>query len=186
MNALRIAEQLDAVPETGADPDLIQEAADELRLLHAEVERLEVENYVLVCLLCVAKPVIGEAMQQWPHLRKQYDLISEAIAKSEGAEMNAKHTPGPWMVDMTGADVAGTDGAFMPFGGCGYCDAPWSNAETKEQADANARLIAAAPDLLDALKDIVQLWDHHCYEHGDGKPSPLHVKASAAIAKAEG
>ena len=34
--ALRLADALDAVPETGADPDLIQEAADELRGLYAE------------------------------------------------------------------------------------------------------------------------------------------------------
>ena len=48
------------------------------------------------------------------------------------------------------------------------------------------RLIAAAPDRLEALNDIVQLWDHHCHAHGDGCPSPLHAKAIAAIAKAEG
>ena len=34
--ALRLADALDAVPETGADPDLIQESAAELRRLHAE------------------------------------------------------------------------------------------------------------------------------------------------------
>ena len=38
--ALRLADELDAIPETGADPDLIQEAAAELRRLHAENERL--------------------------------------------------------------------------------------------------------------------------------------------------
>ena len=31
--ALRLADELDAVPETGADPDLIQESAAELRRL---------------------------------------------------------------------------------------------------------------------------------------------------------
>jgi hypothetical protein len=34
--ALRLANELDAVPEKGADPDVIQEAAAELRRLHAE------------------------------------------------------------------------------------------------------------------------------------------------------
>ena len=38
--ALRLADELDAVPETGADPQMIQEAAAELRRLHAEVELL--------------------------------------------------------------------------------------------------------------------------------------------------
>ena len=38
--ALRLADELDAVPETGADPDLIQEAAAELRRLHAQRDAL--------------------------------------------------------------------------------------------------------------------------------------------------
>ena len=33
--ALDLAERLDAVPETGADPDLIEQSAAELRRLHA-------------------------------------------------------------------------------------------------------------------------------------------------------
>jgi hypothetical protein len=37
--ALRLADALDAVPETGADPDLIQESAAELRRLHADAQR---------------------------------------------------------------------------------------------------------------------------------------------------
>ena len=37
---LRLADELDAIPETGADPDLIQEAADELRRLHAQRDAL--------------------------------------------------------------------------------------------------------------------------------------------------
>lgn len=40
---IRIAEGLDAVPETGADPALIQEAADALRRQSAEIERLRAE-----------------------------------------------------------------------------------------------------------------------------------------------
>ena len=38
--ALRLADELDAVPETGADPDLIQESAAELRRLHAQRDAL--------------------------------------------------------------------------------------------------------------------------------------------------
>ena len=38
--ALRLADELDAIPETGADPDLIQEAAAELRRLHAQRDAL--------------------------------------------------------------------------------------------------------------------------------------------------
>lgn len=35
-----LAEQLDAVPETGADPELIEQAAAELRRMHTENEAL--------------------------------------------------------------------------------------------------------------------------------------------------
>jgi len=40
-NALRLADELDAVPETGADPQTIQEAAAELRRQHARIAELE-------------------------------------------------------------------------------------------------------------------------------------------------
>lgn len=38
--ALRLADELDGIVEDGADPDLIYEAAAELRRLHAENERI--------------------------------------------------------------------------------------------------------------------------------------------------
>jgi regulator of sirC expression with transglutaminase-like and TPR domain len=38
--ALALAERIDAVPETGADPDMLQDAAAELRRLHDENENL--------------------------------------------------------------------------------------------------------------------------------------------------
>ena len=40
--ALRLAQELDAVPETGADPQTIQEAAAELRRQHARIAELQV------------------------------------------------------------------------------------------------------------------------------------------------
>lgn len=58
-----------------------------------------------------------------------------------------KHTPGPWFID--GDDIRAPDGDDDPWyvaeviTGCGPGDA----------TPANARLIAAAPDLLEALKD---------------------------------
>ncbi len=58
--------------------------------------------------------------------------------------------------------------------------------ERPEEHAANVRLIAAAPDLLEALQDVDALWMHHSIAHGDGKISPLHEKVIAAIAKATG
>ena len=57
---------------------------------------------------------------------------------------------------------------------------------SKKEGAANASLLAAAPDLLDALQDVDALWMHHSIAHGDGKISPLHEKVVAAIAKATG
>ncbi len=78
----------------------------------------------------------------------------------------SKHTPGPWRV--TGPNVRAGH-ALLAI----VCD-HWADEKTPEpEKEANARLIAAAPDLLDALKEIT-------LEHG------MTEKARAAIAKATG
>jgi len=63
-----------------------------------------------------------------------------------------KHTKGPWRVEAGGI-VVGPDEGFVPFGGCGCCGSPWLNGTTEEEEVANAHLIAAAPDLLQALQN---------------------------------
>jgi hypothetical protein len=59
----------------------------------------------------------------------------------------SKHTPGPWKGgeypgDMT---IDGPDGKRI-VGGCGCCNSPWGVTDDAE-CTANARLIAAAPDM---------------------------------------
>ena len=67
---------------------------------------------------------------------------SQAQAKRE----NAKHTPGPWMVEPLGSDC------FEVKCECGYFIATCHDGvRGARNADVNARLIAAAPELLDAL-----------------------------------
>lgn len=94
-------------------------------------------------------------------------------------ETTSKHTPGPWHVD--GDNVFGQCENWFgylicePLGG------------TPEQAQANAALIAAAPDLLATLEEIV---DCHAaltrqVGHNDDTAVCL-VAARAAIAKAKG
>ena len=60
--ALRLADALDAVPETGADPDLIQESAAELRRLHADAKRY---RYLRNRNPQEILPVIGNAAGVW-------------------------------------------------------------------------------------------------------------------------
>lgn len=69
--------------------------------------------------------------------------------------MSQKHTPGPWRVefhaDDTGRNLEGRISTCADFG---YIQ--WDNfakvCATDEEGKANARLIAAAPDLLEALQ----------------------------------
>jgi len=54
---------------------------------------------------------------------------------------------------------------------------------TVEENEANARLIAAAPDLLEALKDLVALCEHMAKLSRNTPKLNMHKRA---IAKAEG
>ena len=85
----------------------------------------------------------------------------------------SKHTPGPWRIEGTnsGLFIAGAKPGYLAeMRDCGSGDVA-----------ANARLIAAAPDLLDALALLVA-----GIENGVSDSFIPLVKARAAIAKATG
>ena len=69
--------------------------------------------------------------------------------------MNAKHTPGPWTLEDRGYKFV----VSKPGEGYITRDVCRMDASTMSAFDqeANARLIAAAPDLLEACKTIVHL-----------------------------
>lgn len=96
-----------------------------------------------------------------------------------------KHTPGPWCFCDHAPVITESAHPFREI--CDYTDAEFSLGE----AEANARLIAAAPELLAALKDccdeLNRLRDLHCpeYEGKLGEPV-IPESVRAAIAKAEG
>jgi hypothetical protein len=87
--------------------------------------------------------------------------------------MTTQHTPGPW---KTNGDpyVSTADGKRS----IAFCDTRQAHEDR-----ANARLIAAAPDLLEALKDIVGFWDSIVPTDAVNQ---MHINARAAIAKATG
>ena len=96
-----------------------------------------------------------------------------------------KHTPGPWTMHPRfddGAEVC----AIAPVAWCSVASTVGSSGDQSidaAEARANARLIAAAPDLLRALE--AAICDHFDFE--DGRLSGNTVATiRAAIAKAKG
>ena len=102
--------------------------------------------------------------------------------------MSAQHTPGPWVVD--GEDVIERTGflggVYIAQNGNGRVAEAFCNCLVVEDEEcrANARLIAAAPELLAALEDAESIFGP---EEGEEHKAPHWAKrARAAIAKATG
>ncbi len=91
----------------------------------------------------------------------------------------AQHTPGPWFANKNTAgyyDISTGDTDYSPSFAAAHQN-PYMQVDA-DVLDANARLIAAAPDLLEMLK-VAQLW-----LDVDGRFDMQGI--NAAIAKAEG
>jgi hypothetical protein len=82
------------------------------------------------------------------------------------------HTPGPWRIDSKTRFGDYTIAAGESVKTCEFI--------AKTQSEANARLIAAAPDLLQVARDFLLLADLHDWE---GAAIDF---AKATVAKAEG
>lgn len=105
----------------------------------------------------------------------------------------SKHTPGPWVVGQPNkGPVAGT----VPVHTADYMESYRSGQlvcsvyGTAAFSDANARLIAASPDMLTALQSVLPLLeasylDHEGTDNGEVVFAGLEA-ARAAIAKATG
>lgn len=104
-----------------------------------------------------------------------------APRKTVGGDLmsKAQHTPGPWAALRNSAfwEVRYKAENQNEITDCSPSVA-FAWGESEEIAEANSRLIAAAPELLEALLDIVRF--------NTPLPHGLLEQASAAIAKAEG
>lgn len=105
------------------------------------------------------------------------------VAKVIGLRAIAKHTPGPWKsVNVSSQGTAvyrridGLNGTHIGFAGA-------YKLHNSEIAEANARLIAAAPDLLEAAQLAVIELAYVAHAEVESNALPL---LRAAIAKAEG
>ena len=93
--------------------------------------------------------------------------------------MNAKHTPGPWIAEPCGhADRVDV----WTGSGIGHVAAVSTGLTPDPSAKANARLIAASPELFEALETLVQ----RVSDLGANGFSQEVAKGKAAIAKAKG
>ena len=103
--------------------------------------------------------------------------------------MSTKHTPGPWTADKL--QDRDTFNIFANGFVSAMCQVSRMENSTRStsgnETAANARLIAAAPDLLEALQDLFGADMEHVLM-GDGKDDQIEAiaKARAAIAKATG
>lgn len=96
------------------------------------------------------------------------------------------HTPGPWYAEKSSEDfwyITMDEDAFGRAVG-----QTWNAGKGKDCQEANARVMAAGPQMLDVLPELLAISISHY-----GNPTDetcgiglLHAKARAAIAKAEG
>lgn len=97
-----------------------------------------------------------------------------------------KHTPGPWKISYESIDpewavVTGANGHIVANVNSESGPDIYPMVSTKMPRDANALLIAAAPDMLAALKAILPL-----FQYLPSNESPEEEMVLNAIAKAEG
>ena len=98
--------------------------------------------------------------------------------------MSAKHTPGPWTAQNDGRDIINIQHSNNDPGAISMTLAKVTARMTwRSQAEANARLIAAAPELLEALKACDEAMS---YMSEYDIPLTLPGQVKAAIAKAIG
>lgn len=90
------------------------------------------------------------------------------------------HTPGPWACLHGSVYTQPLAGA--PIAPIARMDREAGNGTSPVERDANAHLIAAAPELLDALEEVLGA----AYAEGYTLPTWIDDAARAALAKARG
>lgn len=88
--------------------------------------------------------------------------------------MKNEHTPGPWTCGATSLPhvIMKNGNVWMP------------QYEGNPNDEANAKLIAAAPDMLEALERILS--DYDIADHDESLPLTSVVQAEKAVKKAKG
>jgi hypothetical protein len=99
------------------------------------------------------------------------------------------HTPAPWSVhssdDHNGARIDGPNGRAVAHAIQRDEHPAIGQGITQAEAEANGRLIAAAPELLDAARAVVARWDSPDWSDGTHTGDYMH-RLRCAITKAAG
>ncbi len=99
--------------------------------------------------------------------------------------MGAEHTPGRWYTNGDGiVRHSGSGGVFGVKLGSPWIEGAWERENADPETLANARLIASAPDLLEAL--VYAREQLEAYEHDASGETYNNLKINAAIARATG
>jgi hypothetical protein len=110
-------------------------------------------------------------------------FVHQSTTKGEQAMITqtaAKHTPGPWSYNQ---DEGGYHGHVISTGDYIICDLPDAGDGAAPHTEANARLIAAAPDMLSLLKRLNEAF----YVKGTHKALlPVMAETKPLIARAKG
>ena len=96
------------------------------------------------------------------------------------------HTLGPWKWHAAKHDDGRNNGSVISGAdtGLAYCICKAPQFATEKDWAANARLIAAAPELLDACEGLLSALDEDC--QSPSRRDELMFAARAAVAKARG
>ena len=106
-----------------------------------------------------------------------------SIATEQLSHAAPKHSAGPWFVDHYEDDC---DGIGVIAKGRGIVADVNSDYCEIDELRANANVIAAAPELLERLKEVVRFFgDDNMWEWASGEPLNI-ARLKAVIAKAEG
>lgn len=106
-------------------------------------------------------------------------VSSEELAAQGDGQSSVSFTPGPWEVDLT---VRGSHPSYLEVSAVN--DASWlarvqTYWDARKESEANARLIAAAPSLYEALK---QLYEARFDVAGTPRQEIAFESARAALA----
>lgn len=87
-------------------------------------------------------------------------MSEHSTHRGEVQGQSSRHTPGPWRVSDESPHII-MCGVSRLVGSVTCWPGTWAYVESEDEAKANARLFAAAPDLLAALLDARCYVQHH-------------------------